>query len=219
MKTLCVFCEVGTEALFVYDIRIQFHSKIWLQRRGEGRIRPMRSFNDITLNSSQGSTSGSPWTSWLNITKFRHYEPFPRTIQVLYNEISLQIFFVPMRRYSRLGAYWVSISAVCACLGCWRTRYLRWVTEWVCECSSSSPPTRCFHLLYKKKGLGKKSFVPHAKVPSDELHIKMFSTPLPAPLSFISFYKESSWQERCRQKPRTRWKFKGFYVTVQICYW
>ena len=78
MKTVCVFCEVGTESLFVYNIRpkrIKFHSKRWLQRRREGRIRSMKSFNDITLNRSQGSKSGSPWTSWLNITKFRHYEP------------------------------------------------------------------------------------------------------------------------------------------------
>lgn len=39
------------------------------------RIWAMRSFNDIKHNRSQGSRSGSPWTSWLNITKFRHYEP------------------------------------------------------------------------------------------------------------------------------------------------
>ena len=124
-----------------------------------------------------------------------------------------------MRRHSRLGAYWVSISAVCACSGCWRTpRYLRWVTECLSECVSvlhlhHQQDVFIFYIYIKKK-----PFVPHAKVASDELHTKMFSALTPLPSSFISFPKESSWQERCRQKPRTRWKLKGFYVAVQICY-
>ena len=129
-----------------------------------------------------------------------------------------------MRRYSRLGAYWVSISAVCACLGCWRTRYLRWVTEWLSEWVCVS----VLHLhhqqdvfifyIQKKNGLRKSRSSLTRKHRATSCISKCFP-PLTPSLSLLFRFLKSPHDKKDADKSQERVESsRGFYVTVQICY-